>query len=240
MGDTAALHRLAQGDPIAKHSLSAAELSRLLVAERAGEVFLAFREDGEGGALGIFAPSVCGQHATIGRRPEMDLSIRWDGEVSGLHAELQLLGGEWTIVDDGLSTNGTFVNERRVSGRQRLRDGDRLRLGQTVLAYRAPLPAATLETVSAGDVPALQPLSDTQRRVLVALCRPYRDGSTFARPATNQQIAEELFLSVDAVKMHLRALFAKFELAALPQNEKRVRLAECALRYGLISQRELA
>ena len=49
-------------------------------------------------------------------------------------------------------------------------------------------------------------LSATQRRVLVALCRPYRDGGAYARPATNRQIAEEVFLSVDAVKGHLRTL----------------------------------
>ena len=53
-------------------------------------------------------------------------------------------------------------------------------------------------------------LSETQRRVLVALCRPFRDGSAFATPATNQEIAAEVFLGVDAVKTHLRALFAKF------------------------------
>ena len=79
-------------------------------------------------------------------------------------------------------------------------------------------------------------LTDTQRRVLVALCRPYRDGGRFASPATNQQIADEVFLSVDAVKMHLRTLFGKFELGDLPQNEKRARLAECVLQFGLISR----
>jgi hypothetical protein len=45
--------------------------------------------------------------------------------------------------------------------------------------------------------------------VLVALCRPYRDGDRFATPATNQQIGAEVFLGVDAVKTHLRVLFRK-------------------------------
>lgn len=78
-----------------------------------------------------------------------------------------------------------------------------------------------------------------QQRVLIALCRPYRDGGTFATPATNQQIADEVFLSVDAVKTHLRALFGKFELNDLAQNQKRARLAECVFQLGLISQRDL-
>ena len=95
------------------------------------------------------------------------------------------------------------------------------------------------QTVAAGEAPTLRELTDTQRRVLVALCRPYRDGGNFATPASNQQIAEEVFLSVDAVKMHLRRLFASFELSEVPQNEKRARLAECVLQYGVISQRDL-
>ena len=81
-------------------------------------------------------------------------------------------------------------------------------------------------------------LTDTQRRVLVALCRPYRDGG-FATPATNQEIADELFLSVDAVKMHLRTLFGKFELGDLPQNQKRAQLAETALQSGTVARHEL-
>ena len=39
--------------------------------------------------------------------------------------------------------------------------------------------------------------------------------------------------------MHLRTLFARFELSDLPQNQKRARLAEVALEYGLISKRDL-
>jgi hypothetical protein len=226
------------GDPIAPHSCSASELKELLAAERAGKAFLAFRD--EQGLLGLFVPGRGGQTRTVGRREEMDLSLAWDVEVSGLHAELQGLGGEWTIVDDGLSTNGTFVNGERISGRQRLRDGDRIRVGRTVLAYYGASSAPVESTVTAGNVPALQRLTDTQSRVLIALCRPYRDGGSFATPASNQQIAAEVFLSVDAVKMHLRTLFGKFELGELPQNQKRARLAECALQYGVISQRDLA
>jgi hypothetical protein len=228
----------AGGDPLAQHSLSPSELKRVLATERYGDPFLAFRD--QEGLLALFALNRIGQASTVGRRPEVDLSIPWDGEISGLHAELQRIGGEWALVDDGLSTNGTYVNGQRISGRRRLRDGDLIRVGRTVLAYKAGRAAPVQETQSAGDLPIAPTLSDTQRRVLIALCRPYRDGGDFATPATNQQIAAEVFLSVDAVKMHLRALFAKFELAALPQNQKRARLAECVLRFGLISQQDLA
>jgi FHA domain len=228
----------ASGDPLAKHSLSAIELKQLLLAERAGEAFLAFRDTQA--MLSIFTLRPESKTKTVGRGAETDLSIAWDGEVSGLHAELECLGGEWTILDDGLSTNGTFINGERIHGRQRLRHADRILMGRTLLAYNAAQPTQLQETVVAGEQPSLKHLSDSQRRVLVALCRPYGKGTSFASPATNQQIADELYLSVDAVKMHLRALFAKFELTELPQNQKRARLAECVLSFGLVSQREIA
>jgi len=226
--------RTGSEDPLARHSLAAPELQQLLAAERAGGPFLAFR-DGDG-ALGIF-PLADRAAATVGRRPDMDLALAWDPEVSGLHAELTSLSGEWTVVDDGLSTNGTFVNERRVAGRVRLRDGDRLRVGRTVLAFRAERAALVQDTVAAADVPKVA-VTDTQRRVLVALCRPLAGGGE-AMPATNQEIAEEVFLSVDAVKMHLRALFGRFGLEDLPQNRKRATLAARALQSGVVSPREL-
>jgi len=81
-------------------------------------------------------------------------------------------------------------------------------------------------------------LTPAQRRVLVALCRPFRDGG-YAAPASNQQIADELVVSVDAVKSNLRPLFAAFGVDDLPQNQKRAGLALRALRSGVISRREL-
>jgi hypothetical protein len=230
-------HQSGAADPLAPHTASAGELKELLAAERSGVPFLAFRDQQEGLRLYALADEA-GSH-TLGRRPEMDMAMPWDSEVSGVHAELQCLGGEWTIVDDNLSRNGTYVNGERISGRRRLRGGDRIRIGRTLIAYNAADAPAVAETIAAGERPGLRELSDTQRRVLIALCRPYRDGGAFATPATNQQIADEVFLSVDAVKTHLRALFGKFELNDLPQNQKRARLAECVFQLGLISQRDL-
>ncbi len=225
------------GDPLAPHTVSAAELKTLLAAERTGQAVLIFRD--QLGALCLFDVPAADETKTVGRRAETDLSIPWDGEVSGVHAVLQYIGGELAIVDDGLSTNGTFVNGQRISRRQRLRDSDRVRLGRTVLVYRAAAVTVAKETIAALNRSEVLKLSDTQRRVLIALCRPFRDGTAFATPATNQEIASEVFLSVDGVKMHLRALFAKFELGNLPQNQKRARLAECALQLGVVNTRDL-
>ena len=138
------------------------------------------------------------------------------------------------LVDDGLSRNGSFVNGERVVGRRVLRDGDRLCFGETPVIYRASPSAGGSSTIGVTTGPAAVSLTPTQRGILVALCRPVRD-SAFATPPTNREIAEEVHLSVDAVKAHLRTLFERFELEALPQNQKRARLAAIALLQGIVT-----
>jgi hypothetical protein len=226
------------GDPLARHSLSASELKRMLEAERSGQPFLAMR-DGEG-ALHVVALDPEATEMTLGRREGMGLPIPWDAEVSGLHAELRRLGEEWTVADDGLSRNGTFLNGDRVVGRQRLRAGDRLLVGRTIIAYCQRSGPSSETTLESGPLPEPPRLSETQRRILVALCRPYGEGLEFAVPASNQQIAREVFLGIDAVKRHLRTMFGSFGLGELPQNQKRARLAELALRLGIVSPRDLS
>jgi pSer/pThr/pTyr-binding forkhead associated (FHA) protein len=176
---------------------------------------------------------------TIGRAPENDLALTWDAEVSRLHATLEWIGGAWTVTDDGLSRNGTYVNGERIAGRRRLQAGDAVRVGQTLLAFREYGPRRDEATRVASDVPTLSALTESQRAVLLALCRPFKHGSAYAVPTTNQDIAAELFLSQDAVKTHLRALFAKFGVEELPQNQKRLRLVERALQSGVVRDRDL-
>ncbi|HEY3019574.1 MAG TPA: cyclic nucleotide-binding domain-containing protein [Solirubrobacteraceae bacterium] len=74
---------------------------------------------------------------TIGSGAEADVWLDWDMEASRLHAAVERLHDGWAIVDDGLSRGGTFVNGERVGARQRLRDGDAVRVGRTELVYRA-------------------------------------------------------------------------------------------------------
>jgi hypothetical protein len=79
-------------------------------------------------------------------------------------------------------------------------------------------------------------LTDTQLAILRALCRPVATGNRFATPATNQEIADEVFLSVDAIKSHLRTLYRKFAIEELPHNQKRARLVELVLEGGYLGE----
>jgi hypothetical protein len=217
--------------------VSVSELKARLDAERTGHPFLVYRDGDDRQHLIELHRQL--DQVSIGRRHSADLVFDWDVQVSRLHARLERVEEDWTVVDDGLSRNGTFVNGERIHGRRRLSDGDTLRFGSTTVTFRTPQAEVVAGTAIAGEGPAAVELSPSQRRVLIALCRPYKDGAAFASPTTNQQIAEELFLSVDAVKTHLRMLFAKFGIEQLPQNQKRARLVERAFFSGVISERDL-
>jgi hypothetical protein len=152
---------------------------------------------------------------------------------------LEPVGGDWTLVDDGLSRNGSFVNGSRIHGRQRLHDGDRMCFGATHVAFHEPTERheESDSTARAHIGAGALPLTETQRRVLVALCRPVYESSA-ATPATNPQIAAEVSLSTDAVKAHLRSLFDRFGLGELAQNEKRSRLVAAVRDANLLARHE--
>ena len=216
---------------------SAPELKAQIEAERGGRPFLVYRAgDGEQRIVVVEDGTAA---LWVGRGESADLRLDWDEEVSALHAQIEVVRDECTLLDDGLSRNGSFVGEERVDGRRRLRDGDTLRFGRTTVLFRRPGEGAPEATVAASQVTAAATVSPGQRRVLLALCRPFKDESPFATPATNQAIAEELHLSVDAVKTHMRALFEKLGVEDLPQNRKRVALVERALQSGVVSRRDL-
>jgi pSer/pThr/pTyr-binding forkhead associated (FHA) protein len=221
--------------PLAPHTSTPAELQARQEAQRTGEPFLVLR-DGAGSQ--VLVPLGGGRgRLTIGRRPENDVALPWDGRASRVHAELECVGGEWVLVDEGLSSNGTWVGETRLVGRRRLRNGDVMRVGGTLIAFCAP---EDYGATSADDSHQPLSISPAQRRVLVALCRPALAGKAYAAPPANADVARELFLSVDSVKTHLKALFEAFELDDVPQGQKRATLVERALRLGIVTERDVA
>jgi hypothetical protein len=107
------------------------------------------------------------------------------------------------------------------------------------LVFRDPA-EGTASTLTEADVElrAGDRLTRGQRDVLIALCRPYRSSDVIG-PATNHEIADELAISLDAVKSTLRGLFVVFGLDDLPQNRKRMSLAVAAMRSGVVTRRDL-
>jgi pSer/pThr/pTyr-binding forkhead associated (FHA) protein len=225
-----------QSSPLTPHSSSPAELKERVETERRGRPFLLYRDGG--GHQRIVELDEVEEQLTVGRRPSNPIGLSWDVNVSRVHAQLECVGDAWTIADDGLSRNGTFVNGERLTGRRRLMDGDVMRFGDTMIAYIEPKRGESRVTSEQDESPLTASVSPAQRRVLLALCRPYKDAG-FAAPASNKEIAEELCIGIDAVKTHMRALFYAFGVGHLPQNQKRARLVERAFRTGFVSEREL-
>jgi hypothetical protein len=214
---------------------SPAELKDVIGAERIGHPFLVWRDAGGRQRILPLGPAIW--RVTIGRDPEADVSLEGDAEASRAHALIERIGQEWTLVDDGLSRNGSFINQTRVLGRRRLVDRDRIVCGNSEILFREPAVKSGDPNVSSRDLAPVLPLSPMQRKVLIALCRPVQASDT-ATAATNRQIAEEVHLTVDAVKAHLRVLFERYGLAELPQNEKRARLVATVLLSGVLTAKE--
>ncbi len=72
-----------------------------------------------------------GASTTIGRAADCGVVIQ-DSFSSGHHARVSHRDGQYLVEDLG-STNGTFLNTRRVTGPTAMNAGDRIQIGNTVL-----------------------------------------------------------------------------------------------------------
>jgi serine/threonine protein kinase len=85
----------------------------------------------------------------IGRQEEGAGTLGQDAEISRHHARIARSGGGFAIEDLG-STNGSFVNGRRITGAEILSPGDRIQLGATTMVVQVSVPSAG----DAGAAPA--------------------------------------------------------------------------------------
>ena len=212
--------------------------------ERRGRPFLSYRDDT--GKQRLFDLESVGSRVTIGRRAGNEVALSWDDEVSRYHAALERTGEVWTLVEEGLSRNGSFLNGRRVTGRQQLSDGDVLRFGDTIVLYRVPARAMRRQgPPPASGVTAMAPipngaleLSETERRVLAVLSTQLADGTATTSPVNSRRIAEELALTTGEVQSTVARLSRLFETDHLPDDQQQGRLVERASTSGLFQRPE--
>ena len=107
---------------------------------------------------------VVGSSARLGRDPTLELGFDPDDEVvSAVHARVwREPDGSWWLEDLG-STNGTWLNGRRLAAAERLRSGDRFTLGQRGPALRASLPGEPARTRVEPGVEVPQPVLKLRR-----------------------------------------------------------------------------
>jgi hypothetical protein len=108
------------------------QVPRELVGEHGGSPPLIVAEGGGGLRAGaVFAVNGA---MTIGRSPQTDVQID-DNFASARHARVSERDGLYYLEDMG-STNGTYLNGRRVSSLELLRPEDRFRIGDTEFRYQ--------------------------------------------------------------------------------------------------------
>jgi hypothetical protein len=99
----------------------------------------------------------------IGRDETADISLQ-DPEMSRRHVRISWQEGRY-ILEDLNSTNGTFLNDTRVTDAQRLSPGDKIRMGQHILEFQAraePVPPqAAAGPAEAAPPPAPAPAPTT-------------------------------------------------------------------------------
>jgi len=70
----------------------------------------------------------------IGRDKKNDIQLD-NPAVSRFHAKIEKIGNDPFYIDDLKSTNGTFVNERKVSWREGLNNNDHITIGKYTLIF---------------------------------------------------------------------------------------------------------
>ena len=173
------------------------------------------------------------RRATIGRAPENVVVLDLDS-VSRRHCALRPQRTGFFLTDEG-STNGTFVNERRLTAERALRSGDLLRVGSAVLKFLSDDATSGLEAQYHDAVYRLTIMDGlTQvfnRRYLVDFIdREMARCSRHHRPLSLLLLDIDYFKAVNDTYGHLAGDFVLRELASLLRS--RVRREECLARYG--------
>jgi predicted component of type VI protein secretion system len=180
--------------------------------------------------------SLGGERVTIGKSSTNVVSLNHDSTVSRVHAVLENLGFAWSIRDVG-SRNGTYLNGEKISAERVLRSGDELRIGNSRLVFwevqGADETTAGDATVSVAPTQAPPRLTRRELEVLVVLCRPLVSDDPFPEAVSVRRMAQELFVTEAAIKQHLQNLYDKFAIP--PEGERRVRLANEAIRRGAVT-----
>jgi DNA-binding CsgD family transcriptional regulator len=163
---------------------------------------------------------------TIGRSVTADLPLDADG-VSRKHVKVtEVAKGQFNLIDLG-STNGTFLNERRVDIAP-LRDGDQIQVGQIVLRFGWSSPHGEAE-------PPRKPKrsrSPTLHNPLEMLSARERQVSGLvAEGLTNAEIGKRLHISGRTVATHLANIYERLNI------HNRAALARCVVEWGLVQSR---
>jgi hypothetical protein len=149
----------------------------------------------------------------IGRVDVCPVRIESDPLVSRRHARLIFAAGWWSI-EDAASHNGTFIGDRRIPGETILKDGACFRVGDTVLSVHLPRSGPDQTTLEEhAELRRLDP-NPIQRKILVALARPWLAGHELPIAPSDADIAHALGCDAKAVADAVADLYEQAGLSS--------------------------
>ena len=166
----------------------------------------------------------------VGRLPELDISLD-ENAVSRNHARISLGSYGWCVEDLG-STNGSHVNDERISGSKLLRDGDLLRFGSAILKFMSGsnVEAAYHEEIYKMSVIDALTGAHNKRYLLEALDKEISRSVRYAQPLSIVMFDIDHFKKVNDTYGHLAgdAVLAEMGKRIRP----RIRKEDLFARYG--------
>jgi two-component system cell cycle response regulator len=166
----------------------------------------------------------------VGRGAESQIVLEGDS-VSRRHAHLERRAGAWYVVDDG-STNGTYVNEEQISREQLLVNGDRIKIGPSILKFLSGADAEAKYHEEIYRMTIVDGLTQihNKRALFEALEKELMRARRYERDLSLLMFDIDFFKRINDQYGHLAGDHVLRELARIVQE--RIRREEVFARYG--------
>ena len=166
----------------------------------------------------------------VGRGADSQIVLEGDS-VSRRHAHLERRAGAWYVVDDG-STNGTYVNEEQIAREQLLTNGDRIKIGPSILKFLSGADAEAKYHEEIYRMTIVDGLTQihNKRALFEALEKELMRARRYERDLSLLMFDIDFFKRINDQYGHLAGDHVLRELARIVQE--RIRREEVFARYG--------
>jgi two-component system, cell cycle response regulator len=166
----------------------------------------------------------------VGRGADSQIVLEGDS-VSRRHAHFERRAGAWYVVDDG-STNGTYVNEEQIAREQLLVNGDRIKIGPSILKFLSGADAEAKYHEEIYRMTIVDGLTQihNKRALFEALEKELMRARRYERDLSLLMFDIDFFKRINDQYGHLAGDHVLRELARIVQE--RIRREEVFARYG--------
>jgi len=166
----------------------------------------------------------------VGRGADNQIVLEGDS-VSRRHAHFERRAGAWYVVDDG-STNGTYVNEEQISREQLLANGDRIKIGPSILKFLSGADAEAKYHEEIYRMTIVDGLTQihNKRALFEALEKELMRARRYERDLSVLMFDIDFFKRINDQYGHLAGDYVLRELARVVSE--RIRREEVFARYG--------